>query len=47
MAFDGAGADVEALGDVVVVEAGGIEPLFEGFGLAGVADAGAEPDAAE
>ena len=47
MAFDGAGADMESLRDVVVVEAGGIEPLFESGGLAGVAEASAGPGAAQ
>ena len=47
MAFDRARAEVEAFGDVIVFQAGGVEPFFERFGPAAVAEGVAIPDAAQ
>ena len=47
MAFDRARAEVEAFGDVIVFQSREVEPFFERFGPADVAEGVAVPDASQ
>lgn len=47
MAFDGARAEVEAFRDVIVFQSRGVEPFFERFRPATVAEGVSIPDAAQ